>query len=554
MARTDVETPIWRPNWWRLPSWWRKTSVSSDAPAPILQPYAPPARSWIRRALFFSALMLFCFIYGFFFSLIAPFYFVFLISPLIFVIFLVIWVLPDTIRAPVRTLEWLFYAMFIALAIWPNYLAIALPGLPWITMIRLTSFPLFLILLVCLSVSFDFRRQLTGSFRALYALPFLLATFVAIQLLSIGLSSETGNSIQKFVVAQTTWTASFVVAAYLFLHPGQIRRWAAIFWAMSVFLSVISIWEYRVGHVLWLGHIPSFLKVEDESVQRALAGSMRAGTTLYRTQGPYTTPLGLAEFIALSLPFVLHFMTTRFSKWVRATALASLPIIFYGVYLTDSKLGTVGCLAGILIYVFAVAYQNWRKNRQSLVAATFTFSYPAGLCLVAAALIFVGRFRRLILGDGSHANSTDARYTQYQMGFEKVMQWPFGYGIGMGGDALGFGLNSHGMMTIDTYYLSIVLEYGVLGFIVYYGMFAIGIFEGGRRSLFTSSQDKDRSFILPITVSLIVFVIVKSVFSQQDNHPLIFMMLGALVALVATNRRQSGGPRLRTNKSGVAQK
>jgi hypothetical protein len=544
MARTDVESPAWR-----LPIWWRRSTTASEPPAPILQPYTPPPRNWIKRALAFSALMLFCFIYGFFFSVIAPFYFVILVSPLIFIAFLVIWVLPDTIPAPVRTLQWLFYAMFIALSVWPNYLAIALPGLPWITIIRLTSFPLFLTLLVCLSVSSEFRRQLTGSFQGLPAIPILLGIFVVIQFLSIGLSGEVGSSIQKFVVAQTTWTASFVIAAFVFLRPGQIRRWAAIYWAMAMFVAAMSIVEHRVGHVLWLGHIPSFLKIEDESVQRILAGSMRAGTTLYRSQATFGSPLSLAEFIALSLPFVLHFITARFSRRTRIAAIVSIPVLLYGCFLTDSKLGTVGCLAGISLYGFGVAFQNWRRNKQSLVAATFTFSYPAGLCLVVAALMFVGRFRRIILGDSSHSASTDARYTQYAMGFERILQWPFGYGIGRGGDALGFGLDTHGMMTIDTYYLSIVLEYGVLGFIVFYGMFAIAILEGGRRSLFVPSQNEDRSFLLPITVSLMAFILIKSVFSQQENHPIVFMMLGAMVAIITAHRRRPG-----IGKSGAVQR
>lgn len=549
MARTDVESPAWR-----LPNWWRRQAVPSEAPAPILEPYTGLPKSWIKRALAFAALMLFCFVYGFFFSVMAPFNFAFLMAPLMFVAFLVIWVLPNTIRPPTRTLEWLFYAMFISLAVWPNYLAIALPGLPWITMIRLTSFPLVLTLLVCLSVSSEFRQQLTNSFRSLPAIPTLFGIFVVIQLASIGLSSATGNSIQKFVVAQTTWTASFVIAAFIFLRPGQILRWAAILCALATFVAVLSILEYRVGHVLWLGYIPSFLKIEDESVQRILAGSMRAGTTRYRSQATFGSPLTLAEFIALSLPFMLHFTTTRFSRWTRIAAAISIPILLYGGFLTDSKLGTVGSLAGILLYGFAVAFQNWRRNKQSLVAAAFTFSYPAALCMIAGAVMFVGRFRRIILGDSSHSASTDARYTQYAMGFKKILQWPFGYGIGMSGDALGFGLDTHGMITIDTYYLSIVLEYGVLGFIVFYGIFAIAIFEGGRRSLFSPSQNEDRSFLLPITVSLISFIIIKSVFSQQENHPVVFMMLGAMVALVATYGRHQPASRPSLRKNGAPQR
>jgi hypothetical protein len=511
--------------------------LTSVEPAPlILPPYYSGGWSYTKTFFIVSSLLLFCFVYGFFFSVIAPYLFVLLISPLILVALLVIWVLPDTIRAPTGALKWFFYAMFISLAVWPNYLAIALPGLPWITMIRLTSFPLALLLLVCLSVSAGFRRQLTDTFRALPAVPILLGIFVFLQLASIGMSSEMGGSAQKFIVAQTTWTVSFIVAAYLFLRTREIQRWAMIFWALGFFVSILSIWEYEVKHVLWLGHIPAFLKVEDESVQYILAGSMRAGTTRYRSQATFSTPLGLAEFIALSLPFTLHFLTTRFSSRIRIAALASLPVLLLGCFLTDSKLGTVGCLVGIVLYGFAVAFQNWRKNKQSLFAAAFVFSYPAALCTVVAALMFVGRFRRIILGDSSHSSSTDARYTQYIMGFEKMIQWPFGYGIGRGGATLDFG-TAAGFTSIDTYYLSIALEYGVIGFIVYYGMFAVAIFEGGRRSLLTQFRNTDRSFLLPIVVSLTVFVIVKSVFSQQENHPVVFMMLGAMVALIATYRQ-----------------
>ena len=52
---------------------------------------------------------------------------------------LVIWTLPEVRWAPTRTLRWAFYASFIGLICWPNYLAISLPGLPWITVIRLTT-------------------------------------------------------------------------------------------------------------------------------------------------------------------------------------------------------------------------------------------------------------------------------------------------------------------------------------------------------------------------------------------------------------------------------
>lgn len=531
MAQSDIEHPGWR-----LTIWPRGLARSREAPPVALAPYHSLRRDWLKKIIGLSCLMLFCLIYGFFFSVFAPNFFVLFVAPLAVLTLLVIWALPDLNWAPTRQLEWAFYATFIALIVWPNYLAIALPGLPWITLVRLTSTPLVIILLVCISVSAEFRATLNRSLRAIPAIPILLAIFVVIQLYSIGLSKDISGSIQKFIVAQTTWTAAFIAGAYVFLRPGQIKRWAMILWAMAVFVSLIAIWEFRLKHVPWLGHTPSFLKISDEAVGNILAGVMRAGTNLYRAQATFSTPLGLAEYLALTFPFVLHFTTKRFSPRVRAAAMISIPLILYGCYLTNAKLGMIGSLLGIALYVFGVSFQNWRRNKQSLVAASILLSYPLGVALLAAAMLASHRLSVIILGnDGSHAASTAARVLQYTVGWQKFLQWPFGYGIGMGGQTLGFGKDV-GVITIDSYYLSVLLEYGIAGFIVYYGLFLIAVFEPARLSLFAMKENEDRSFLLPIGISLAAFIVIKSVFSQQDNHPVVFMMLGALMAIVASHR------------------
>src|SRR6185437_15468339 len=123
-------------------------------------------------------------------------------------------------------------------------------------------------------------------------------------------------------------------------------------------------------------------------------------------------------------------------------------------------LGTIGALFGILAYIFMAAYHNWRRNKSSLVAASVMFSYPVGVGLVGMLMMASHRFSVLILGNnGSHANSTQARIEQYHSGWSKILEWPFGYGIGQAGETLGFGQDIGGMITIDTYYLSVLLEY-----------------------------------------------------------------------------------------------
>src|SRR3546814_8369629 len=94
--------------------------------------------------------------------------------PVIALGLLVIWALPETHWAPTKTLAWLLIAFLIALPLWPNYLAIALPGMPWITLLRIIGAPMILLLLIALSVSAEFRSaehksELQSLMRTTYA-------------------------------------------------------------------------------------------------------------------------------------------------------------------------------------------------------------------------------------------------------------------------------------------------------------------------------------------------------------------------------------------------
>ena len=528
MTASDVEQAA---RGWRI--WPRRKSVSPETRLPALAQYHSLKRHTVRRIFGFIALMLFCFVYGFFFSVLVPYYFAFLAMPVILAMLLAIWALPDVNWAPTKQLSWFFYAFFIVLICWPNYLAIALPGLPWITLIRLTSFPMALLLLICCSISPQFRADLTRSWRAVSAIPTLLCIFILIQLVSIGESRNISVSIQKFIVAQTTWTAAFFVGAYLFLRPGQIKRWALVLWAMAIFVSIIAIWEHRIGRLPWAGHIPSFLKIDDEAVQEILTAHMRAYTNRYRAEATFSTPLGLAEYLALTLPFVLHFCTPRWPMKLRLAACTSVPLILYADYLSGSKLGMIGALAASSVYCLMAAFRHWRRNKSSLIAAATFFFYPAVIGVVGLMMAASHSFYITIMGDASHTASTQARIEQIHVGMAKLLQWPFGYGIGQAAITIS---NASDYVTIDSYFLSVAIEYGILGFIAYYGIFAIAICEGSRRYLIDTTANEDQSFLLPITASFIAFMVAKSVFSQQDNHPVVFMMLGALLGLIAARR------------------
>lgn len=508
----------------------RRDATASKARLPdLLGPYTQSVWYQRHRRLCLSSLGIFALFYGFAFGLFGRFYLPNLLLPLGVLLALVIWQLPEGDAAPEGLLKKGLFAYMFALLCWPDYIAFALPGLPWITIIRIIGVPLAFLLLTCVSVSPDLRRRAKLILASGDLIWKGVAAFAIMGLVSIGLSRDPGTSISKFSVAQINWTAMFFISCIVFVQPGTIRRLAKSLWLIAVFVCVIGVYENHIHRVPWAGHIPSFLVIQDESVQRVLAGTARAGTSVYRVQSKFGTSLGLAEFLAIATPFIFHFIATGRTLLTRLAAFATVPLIFYIVNATDSRLAAIGLFISLALYLLYWAVVRWKADHNSIMGPAITIGYPAIFAVMFSATLFIGRIRAQVWGDGSQQASTDARKAMYRQGIPMVIRNPIGHGFGQGAATLGYH-NPGGTLTIDTYYLAVALEFGVVGFIVFYGILLFAIWK----SAWTAYEgiDPESEWLGPMAIALLNFVISKSVFSNMENHPLIFIMLGAVVSLL----------------------
>lgn len=140
-------------------------------------------------------------------------------------------------------------------------------------------------------------------------------------------------------------------------------------------------------------------------------------------------------------------------------------------------------------------------------------------------------------GSGAYQASNEARETQWADGLATIAQAPWGHGIGRAAEALGF-TDLEGFLTIDSYYLSVALEVGIFGFIAYYGAFMLSIWAGVRISL-EATKNEQTAWLVPTTLALINYVVIKSVLSQQENHPIAFALLGLAMALTQQAREKA---------------
>lgn len=499
--------------------------------------YASPtfAHRHRKKLLFLFGLALF--FYSMTFTLIGRFMVLQFLTPLMLMILFVIWMLPEARQVPTRWLGRLGIAFMIALLCWPDYLALALPGLPWLTAIRIVTVPLALVMLFCLSGSRQFRAEMKELMTGLPIVWQGVVAFAAIALISIVFSSDIGLSVNKFVVAQLTWTLPFFVAIYVFRQPNRATQFGYFLWAIVLFVCLIAIQEWRHSVVPWAGNIPSFLKIEDESVQRILSGSSRAATGIYRVQSKFTTPLGFAEFLALSAPFILHIMMRSKNVLIIVAAALTLALQFWCIRLTDSRLGVVGFFMTLLLYMLVWGGLRWYRDRDSLFGPAVVIAYPITLSAFFAATLFVGRLNAMVWGTGAQQFSTESRKLQVAMGLPKIFKTPWGNGIGRGAEELGF-TNLAGILTIDTYYLLVALEFGILGFLIYFGMIIATIVGGGKQLIRVRATDADGAMLAPLLIALTNFLVIKSIFSQQENHALAFVMMGAVVVLAWRIKQQ----------------
>ena len=135
----------------------------------------------------------------------------------------------------------------------------------------------------------------------------------------------------------------------------------------------------------------------------------------------------------------------------------------------------------------------------------------------------------MVWGGGEQQASNDSRKEQWAAMWPKLYAWPIGHGPGQSGEALGYA-NSDGIITVDSYYITVLMEYGVIGFFVFYGFLVAGMYQGYKYA--SVSRDKDYRLLMPASIMIGMFVVVKGVLSQEDSHAMIFMVLGMVTALV----------------------
>jgi hypothetical protein len=414
------------------------------------------------------------------------------------------------------------------LAVWPPYLAVAIPGLPWITPVRVTLALLMLGLLLQMSQSSSARSELRGVAVAIKPALVGYGLFWLFAFATVVMSSTPGDSFVSSLNYLILWNMPFIAAGWILIDKNALPRMVRLLMFCIAFVFVLTVLEYRQREPIWFNHIPSFLKVDEAVLAVILGDQGRVGDDRYRARGTFGVPLYYAQFILMLTPFMVHAAFTERAK-KQAAALALLLFALVVCWMTNTRTGLTGF---IVVVSGSVALYGLRRtlnptSKSDMVAPAVFIAAPVGILMLLVAIAASPRLQSMTLGGAQHAGSDQVRGNQWDRALAALANNPLGYGTNSSGPIAGKP-NAGGIWIVDSNWINFLLDYGVIGACGFALFAGLAIFYGVQ--IYLRNLDKSADLCGPAAVSIGSFLMTMYTISYVGSFPFLLVLVGAISA------------------------
>ncbi|MFN3370185.1 MAG: O-antigen ligase family protein [Sphingomonadaceae bacterium] len=510
--------------------------MSANARARILPPYVrrvDDTRHRILRLLLGVGLVLFAMAMGFFIALFGLFGWYIYAIPLVILFLVALWLAPDVdtrLDGPIARTYFIFMAIFM---MWPNYIAINLPGVPWISFERLAMFALAGLTLYALATSRRFRGDFAEGLTHDIVMFRLFAgwTFIQFAMLAVTLFGAFGTYLNDLLF----WSFLFAMSAWMMRVPGQPMRLFRLLIVAAVLTGIFGLLEAHHGKPIWIDHVPSFLGIEPSIIETLQTGRTRGGEL--RVKGIYRTSPGNAEFIGMAVPLALWAIAHAPTVRRAVLGIAFLALLFQVGLETQSRTAMVSFAVTIPAFVGIWALRRFRTEgpKRDIIGPAFVWLAPMLVSAFAALLLLWPRARVAVFGGSMHRKSNAGRERQWDMAIPEIIDNPLGYGIGTIEKVVP-NYNWAGIFTIDSYPIVLLVEYGVIGFLVYVALFVYAIYLGIRTYIQASTREE--MLAGAFAVSLCSFLVTRTVLAAGSQPVLAFAYAGMITGLALVQKKR----------------
>ena len=466
-----------------------------------------------------------------------------------------LWALPELPAVPVRAVQLLFVTVLLVDLCVPGYYGVQLVGLPWITVRRLFTFPLIIVFAISISGSAQVRRQVVRTIESARFVSFCIIGFYISILLSIFTSASPAGSLSGTAEASLTWYVPWLALLFIVGNEADLMKLLRLIGWCAIFVSLGGVLEFVLQHRYFVDIIPKPIfsgMMENSPTFAAMVNTSPYRNGLYRASSIFANSLSFGEFEAIVAPFgytfLLHEETTRGRAFGLTIVLSSL----VGIFVSGARGAYVALLVSTAAFAALWLIRTSKFDRhRSLAPSIAVVLVSTGLVATILLIMFWGRTHNMVVGGGADQRSTEARYIQWAMALPKIIQNPItGNGFDMGAGVVGFYNPGTEFPTLDSYVISLLVETGVPSLLFFFGAIAAGIWIGVREYL--SDSTIKGGLAGGLACALVAFVVYRLVLSQKESHTLLYLFMGALIALARVKRDQSASAKEATRFAPVA--
>lgn len=460
----------------------------------------------------------------------------FLILPVSLLVGLALWMLPDVDR-PVSPPFEKFASVYIVLtALWPGYLAVVLPGIPYLTPARIVLVIGLLTLMVTIP-QFPRVRQALGNVLAedKWAKRLLLVFLFQAIMSSFWYEFD----VQTLTATLSVITLSFapgLMAAYGFNKDGVVFRMVRLVVLAAVGTMLIGVLENYMQRPPWLGLLSGYLQVDPGLIEVVASPQSRIGDARYRIRSTYITVVYYAQYLAVVMPLVLHAILKAKGRY-RWIAMMILPLILHTIWFINARTAVVSFVLSVAGLAALEIVRNLRRGivKDPLKRDISVFGAMLGLAIMGLAFANSHRLQVLTIGGVQHASSTETRDRQWDNTWAYLPTHPFGAGYGRSGVLVGT-MSRTGVPVTDSLFINFLVEFGVLGFIGFFGCLLRCAWLGVKTYLHADNAEEELGG--PLGLAMLSYVLACYVVSSTLSNYVTFVLAAAILALHARQRRR----------------
>ncbi|PZU46880.1 MAG: hypothetical protein DI568_10980 [Sphingomonas sp.] len=440
---------------------------------------------------------------------------------------LAFWLVDDTEPDYRKTLAKMLITYGVLESAWPSYLALDIPGLPWITPPRLVLLAMMLLMTLQIAQSSRVRGEVSEAIAYNKMAFLILGLFWLVAFATIAFSRYPGTSAVVLVQNFVLWNAPFLVAIWVFGDRDVFARFVkAMMWTMC-FIFLLTTLEYIQRKPIWFDYIPSFLKIDGPLFAALMEEQVRVGDDRYRARGVFAVHLYFAQFMLMVTPFILH-KAIENKGWMRFWAWALLVFNLVVIWMTNTRTGMSGfiLICSGMIGLYALRRFLNPTSKSDMVAPGIFMSAPVGMLAFGVLIALSPRLQTMTVGGAQTRGSDQGRDVQWQKGMAALESNPFGHGADVSARIAGRLVGDR--YIIDSLWLNLLLDFGVLGFVAFIGFILTAAYFGVR--MYLRATDERVKLMGPAAVAVGGMAMTTYTISYWSNLPFMFILCASIFA------------------------